>query len=272
MASSLAIERGELVYRTPYNMALVTDLKTSIPSTERRWDGARKAWIVAPRHEATLRNITLRHLGEHIACQASMIQDAPTIETRAMDIRYIGATKERGGDDRSAFGHCMGQWSVIFPEAVLREWFCAVQRPGETPTLYTALGIRRDAATTEVRTAYRRLAKLSHPDVNHEPTAADDFRAIQHAWEILGDPAMRAKYDAGLRLTESAPAESNMPWFHNGYRPPLRCGVVLAEGTEILGRFVVSRILAWADITNMEGRVLSTSWPMGAETFVETWV
>jgi len=44
------------------------------------------------------------------------------------------------------------------------------------------------------------------------------------------------------------------------------------EGIEQLGRFIVQRILAWADIGDGRGHVLITSWPMGADTFTESWV
>lgn len=40
------------------------------------------------------------------------------------------------------------------------------------------------------------------------------------------------------------------------YSPPLRCGYVMAEGVDRLGRFVVSKILEWQDITNEQGEVL----------------
>jgi len=49
------------------------------------------------------------------------------------------------------------------------------------------------------------------------------------------------------------------------YRSPLRCGHILAEGVESLGRFVVSRILGWEDISDAQGRVMVSSWRMGMD-------
>ena len=57
-----------------------------------------------------------------------------------------------------------------------------------------------------------------------------------------------------------------------GYRSPLRCGLIMAEGVEQLGRFVVSKIIAWEDIPGPNGTVLCTSWPAGAQMFTEEWV
>lgn len=99
---------------------------------------------------------------------------------------------------------------------------------------------------------------------------------INHAWTVLGDELMRRKYDAGLRLTTSAPrkAPASTQYCAVGdsqWRPPLRCGLVLCEGSISVGRFVVSRIVAWHDVIDAQGRVMVTSWPRGADMFVTTW-
>ncbi len=270
MRSSLTLESGVLVYRTPYSPELVAALKSAVPPTDRRWDPNAKVWLVTPSHLGTLKQITAQYLGEQVHCQLPLDHQAPALETRAVEVRYIGATKDRGSDERTAYGWCAGEWSVVFPESVLREWFCAEQRLNEAPTLYAVLGIKRDATEDVVKSAFRRLARVTHPDVNKEPTAAEDFRALKAAYDLLSDAAKRAKYDAGLALSQSIHTETGNRI--QGYRPPLRCGLILAEGTEQLGRFVVSKILAWADIQDSEGRVLSTSWPAGADIFTEAWV
>lgn len=66
-------------------------------------------------------------------------------------------------------------------------------------THYEILGVSPDAAPDEIRTAYRRLAKQYHPDVNHDPDAGERFIAIQQAYETLIDPDARARYDLALR-------------------------------------------------------------------------
>lgn len=63
--------------------------------------------------------------------------------------------------------------------------------------LYQVLGISRGATEREIRSAYRRLARLHHPDVSHDPEAGARFTAIAEAYRVLSDPELRAHYDRG---------------------------------------------------------------------------
>jgi molecular chaperone DnaJ len=61
---------------------------------------------------------------------------------------------------------------------------------------YQVLGVSRDADETEIKKAFRRLARQLHPDVNaHDPGAEDKFKEAAEAYEILSDPERRAIYD-----------------------------------------------------------------------------
>ncbi|XP_068032870.1 dnaJ homolog subfamily C member 21 isoform X2 [Anomalospiza imberbis] len=62
---------------------------------------------------------------------------------------------------------------------------------------YEVLGVRRDAAEEELKRAYRRLALRWHPDKNLENAeeAAEQFKLIQAAYDVLSDPQERAWYD-----------------------------------------------------------------------------
>lgn len=63
---------------------------------------------------------------------------------------------------------------------------------------YEILGVKRDASEAEIRTAYRKLAKKHHPDLNPgKPEAAERFKAINQANDILSDAEKRRRYDAG---------------------------------------------------------------------------
>lgn len=69
---------------------------------------------------------------------------------------------------------------------------------------YEVLGVGRDANRAEVKTAFRRLARELHPDVNaHDPEAEEKFKEAAEAYEVLSDPERRRAYDAygpdGLR-------------------------------------------------------------------------
>jgi len=63
---------------------------------------------------------------------------------------------------------------------------------------YAALGVKKDASADEIKQAYRRLAKQHHPDLHldqDQARAADKFKEINEAYEVLSDPPKRAKYD-----------------------------------------------------------------------------
>lgn len=58
---------------------------------------------------------------------------------------------------------------------------------------YEILGLKRDATETEIKRAYRKLARKYHPDVN--PDAEQDFKDVGEAYDVLKDPEKRAAYD-----------------------------------------------------------------------------
>ncbi|MDW8235161.1 MAG: J domain-containing protein [Bacteroidia bacterium] len=61
---------------------------------------------------------------------------------------------------------------------------------------YAVLGVPRTATQEEIKKAYRRLARQYHPDANPGNKAAEEkFKEIQEAYEVLGNPETRAKYD-----------------------------------------------------------------------------
>jgi molecular chaperone DnaJ len=79
-----------------------------------------------------------------------------------------------------------------------------------TRDYYEILGVPRDADDATIKTAFRRLAREHHPDVNKDdPDAADRFKEALEAYEVLSDAQRRATYDRygreGLRSGGYAP-------------------------------------------------------------------
>lgn len=61
---------------------------------------------------------------------------------------------------------------------------------------YKLLGVARGASKDEIKKAYRKLSRENHPDAKpDDKAAAEKFREVQNAWDVLGDDDKRAKYD-----------------------------------------------------------------------------
>src|ERR1039457_5141590 len=68
--------------------------------------------------------------------------------------------------------------------------------PVQFQDYYETLGVQRTATEDEIKKAYRKLARLHHPDVNpNDKTAEVKFKKINEAYEVLSDKEKRAKYD-----------------------------------------------------------------------------
>ena len=61
---------------------------------------------------------------------------------------------------------------------------------------YEILGVKRDASEAEIKSAYRKLARKYHPDVNKTKEAESKFKDINEAYEVLSDKAKRQRYDS----------------------------------------------------------------------------
>src|SRR5215467_5903941 len=72
---------------------------------------------------------------------------------------------------------------------------------------YIVLGLERGASVSEIKRAYKRLARRFHPDINPgDRMAASQFRQIAEAYETLSDPDRRRHYDASGQQPASEPA------------------------------------------------------------------
>ena len=81
---------------------------------------------------------------------------------------------------------------------------------------YKLLGVNKTADSSEIKTAYRKLARKYHPDINPgDRTAEAKFKELNEAHEVLGDPDKRRKYDelgANWRQYENVPAGGGWPF------------------------------------------------------------
>ena len=87
---------------------------------------------------------------------------------------------------------------------------------------YATLGVAKSATDKELKTAYRKLARKHHPDVNPGDKAAEaKFKEINEAYEVLGEPDKRKKYDelgANWRMYEQAGAGAGAPFDQGAMR------------------------------------------------------
>lgn len=275
MASLRLTPGGDLAVVTPFHRGFVDDLKATVPYSQRRWDPTAKVWLVADMAAPLVAKLIEQHFGEQVVIPTAAGPAAPV--TKLVQLMYLGRCKERSPGLWTASGYADASWSLSFPETVLRAYFndelSTPQQPTVASSLYATLGLKAFADADTIKTAYRRMAKLWHPDVNREADATARFQAINHAWSVLKDDRTRRKYDVGLTLELRASQPAIQDARHPGdYRAPLTCGLLMVEGIEQLGVLVVSKIHGWHDITNDKNQTMVSSWSMDLNNFETRWV
>ena len=104
---------------------------------------------------------------------------------------------------------------------------------------YAKLGVEPSASAREIKIAFRRLAKIHHPDRHSAQNATDEFRAIVEAYEVLSDPARRATYDNSAYVKASdKPRRATMAALRCS-----KCGNITAQPRYVIFRHVVSVVL-----------------------------
>jgi len=81
---------------------------------------------------------------------------------------------------------------------------------------YETLGVSRSATQQEIKSAFRKLARKYHPDVNKSSDAQEKFKDINEAYEVLGDETKRKRYDQ-LGSAWSSGADFNVPPGFEGF-------------------------------------------------------
>jgi hypothetical protein len=263
-------EGNDLVIFSPYDAGFVAEIKTNIPVGDRIFDRDKVAWVIGGKHSTAVKDLIFKYYQQVVTMPDVKVQDSPIIKW--FEVRYIGQSLSRDNGEKYAFGKVNDSWVIVFPESVLREYFhSSGEKPTEQDSLYSMLGLSLMSNTNDIKSAYWRMAKQWHPDVCKEKDAQAVFMRINHAYEILNNPAKRVRYDAGLALQNTLDKKYNKEGVeYNGYRAPLRCGNIQCEGQEAASRFTVSKILQWQDIKNDKGLTLTVSWVN--DKAVETWI
>ena len=81
-----------------------------------------------------------------------------------------------------------------------------------TKDFYAELGVKKDATAEEIKKAYRKLARANHPDSNPGDTAKHEkFKKVAEAYDVIGDPEKRKKYDEARALYTSGGFAGGFP-------------------------------------------------------------
>ncbi len=292
-SSSIEItkELSGLIVKTPYSKTFVEELKLRVPYQYRSWDGTLKVWRVAFAHAKNVCELVEEIYG--FCPEVELSDEVSKFEAQTYLIEYVGRSKQREDGERLSMAYCQNNWNVIFPEKVLREWFEGIspdndeentQTPKESRklTYYQLLGLKQVIEQSAIKKAYYRMAKQWHPDVCREPNARERFEAINQAYQILGQPIMRKRYDAGLQFEREAkrsmrsvnlsPKSQAKVIAQYGYAPPLRCGVVTMDGEYSISKIIVSKIHAWDDWMDGNGKTAIASWNMATMSIETVWI
>jgi curved DNA-binding protein len=94
--------------------------------------------------------------------------------------------------------------------------------PVEFKDYYQSLGVARTATPEEIKQAFRKLARVHHPDVAKNKVAGEKkFKEINEAYEVLGDPEKRRKYDElGANWQDGAPGPASAGASYRRYGAP----------------------------------------------------
>lgn len=281
---TITITHDGLLVDSPYNQGFIEYLKATVPADKRTW--AKPNWHMGADYLADMIVGVIEYYGtEPIIIDES---DKPIENVqRTFEVHFVGRCKPKvvnGKMESLANGYANNGWNVLFEEQVLKDFFLP-KKPAriKDTTYYDTLCISQKSTPEEIKKSYRRLARQWHPDYNPGDKEAEEmFKKINEANEVLSDVMRRKKYDFILSVMEKTDGEDEdeyMEFVRNmaakdpyGYRPPVMCGRVTGEGHLSQGRFLFTKIMAWEEITNLEGKVMVSTWKKDNKSFTIYWV
>src|SRR5680860_583128 len=111
---------------------------------------------------------------------------------------------------------------------------------------YAVLEITRTSTSVEVKSAYRKMARKYHPDINREDHAEERFKEVNEAYEVLSNPERRAAYDRFGHAAAGAGAGAGDPFGGFGGGSPFSD---LFDSFSAVGMGAPERLLHRADPT-----------------------
>ncbi|WP_299461222.1 J domain-containing protein [uncultured Microscilla sp.] len=103
---------------------------------------------------------------------------------------------------------------------------------------YTLLQVMPQASIDEIKKAYRKLAKIWHPDKNHSPSASKVFQGIHEAYKTLTHPKKRNAYNLKYWQVFGKPTTQNTPTnkHQDGFDPNFSADSVLRKNCDRMMR------------------------------------
>jgi hypothetical protein len=273
--AKLTAQGNQVAFTFPYDRWFVEEFKHTVSPADRRWDAANKVWWITPAVTQAVIDLCRR---EHLPVTTDLTNIDRTADVADFTIRvnYIGGVRDRGNGVLLASGMDeTGIWRYRFPMDVLKAWFGDAVSPAQAKDYYEALGVQPGFDPAQLKTNYRRLVRQWHPDVCHEPGAADVFQYIQTAYQTLSDPKLSRRYAMAQQLAGGLPQAAQYTADEWGiiWSPPVHCGYLRVTGERKLDGVLVRQIHAWDDIVNGAGQIMVSSWPgEGGDDPVYYWI
>lgn len=264
---------GKHIYiRGDYDSYIYEELKQVIPGYARKWVSREKMWVVNAEHLSTVVSIFELSCRFNVTIVHSKVEiDIVNIERDVIRLMYLGTAKDRGDGIKVANGTTGKRnrrnliWDISVEMSVLTAHF----NPAPT-NAFSLLGVSATSTDNEIKTAYRQIIKLYHPDVNKSEEAESKFELYTEAYQKIKTEQLRKGYNRRLQLASRFAQNDDVDGWSDGYRSPKTCGIVTFAGKLQYEYITIEHIFSWDDIVD-GNKVLRTYYNNGniGETYEE---